>query len=1025
MGWPLAYNDGMQTMTRHAREVIPVGSVVRLVSKPETSGVVIGVNEIGDQLRYTVFHDGTGNSYLADQIEEVLEQDQHRLVTANELHAALTSVLLLDPDTDYLRSRNTGRVDFEPYQYRPVLKLVQADRPRILIADDVGVGKTIEACLIIKELEARRRADSVLIICPRPLVVDEKWRNELKRFDEDFIHLDSKTLRWCLEETAREGVWPSRYRKAIVPYSLLDEGLLTGQKKNGRKGSAGLNDIAEDLNFDLVIVDEAHHIRNRETKAYQCVQRFINGSDAAVMLSATPIQTHSQDLFTLVDLLRNDLVHDRDDFLAMLEPNQHLYSASQAARQAGPDWASIAQAHLDRALATQWGSAVLAVDPRTAELTALLAAAVPDDKVRIRSLRLVEALNTFSEIVTRTRRRDIGEFTTRKPSAPMVEFTGRQAAVYDAVLKLGEQISNARAPEIPTKFLLSTLYRQAASSISGLAPMIEDLFENRLRGAEMASEDEDFALHPDQISAFRSEVRHIQQLAAELVGADDPKAELLRQVIDGKASEPNNKVLVFSTFRHTIAYLEECSTEWGLRVGVMHGGTPDEDRKAIRRRFKLDRSEPEALDVMLCSEVGTEGLDYQFCNTLVNYDIPWNPMRIEQRIGRIDRRGQKSESVAIINLLTVGTIEAEIYARCLSRIGVFNHAIGGSEQILGEVTSAIVDIATNLQLTAEERAAALRQLADNEIARVEEEQRLEDEEADLLGYRGRGFEEDVAEASSEWLSEPKIALLIRRYFDTLQPGRSIALRPGRVARIPLNEDIAKRIATDLDDHGIDAHHLKRKLRRDTVVLRLTTDPDLAEDDDDTELLGAAHPLVRLAARQSFLAEPFTASLSVASDRVAPGSYRIGIYSWTRLGSTNAHTLRLIADDADVEEHACALVAAATDGGSHRGDVDGNASVDERHAALWVAARRQHRQRQNAAAERRVTALRAQKARRVAAIRRQLENTGDESIRGMKEGELRGTEADFDRLIAAQEQTLGRADLTTRLLANVTLEVVAA
>ena len=931
---------------------------------------------------------------------------------------------MLDPNSDYLHARNAGRVDFEPYQYRPVLKLVQSDRPRILIADDVGVGKTIEACLILKELEARKRADSVLVICPRPLVVDDKWRNELKRFDEDFAHLDSKTLRWCLEETLREGVWPSRYRKAILPYSLLDETLLTGRRNGNKSKIASLDDLAGELNFDLVIIDEAHHIRNRETKTYQCVQRFVDSADAVVMLSATPIQTHSQDLFTLVNLLRDDLVLDWDDFLVMLQPNEHLYDASQVARVAAPGWEKSARACIALALQTPWGLDVLSGDPRAVELLALLDQTSCDDLARVQVIRLIESLNTFSEIVTRTRRRDIGEFTTRKPSAPVVDFTDEQQRVYDAVLALGERIASARAPEIPVKFLMSTLYRQAASSISGLAPLIEDLFENRLRGSEMLGEDENYSLTPDQIASFRAEVRTIQRLAEELIGAVDPKIELLRQVVEDKSTEPNNKVLVFSTFRHTIGYLEENCRYWGFRVGIMHGGVPDEDRKSIRRRFKLDRSHPEALDVMLCSEVGTEGLDYQFCNTLVNYDIPWNPMRVEQRIGRIDRRGQTSETAAIINILTRGTIEAEIYDRCLSRIGVFNRAIGGSEQILGEISAAIVDIATNLQLTPTERSAALRQLADNGIARVEEEQRLEDQQADLLGYTGQSFKENVAEASSEWLGDTKLAALVRQYFESIQPGRSIALRPGRVARVPLNPDVASRILSDLDAQKIDAHRLKRRLRRDKAIVNLTTDPELAEDGDDIELLSPSHPFVLLAAKHCSITSSASSTLQVTSDQVPPGIYPIGVYAWTRLGSRDALTFRFIAGQTLVEEHAAKLLSSASQSEQRSVNQEERAMLDERHAALWAEARENHRERQAASIGRRTAALRSQKARRLSAIRRQLETTTHSDIQSMKLGEFKAAEASFDRLIAAQEQAVRRSDLTVRHLANVLLRVVA-
>src|SRR6185437_7020628 len=128
---------------------------------------------------------------------------------------------------------------------------------------------------------------------------------------------------------------------------------------------------------------------------------------------------------------------------------------------------------------------------------------------------------------------------------------------------------------------------------------------------------------------------------------------------------------------------------------LVHGDVPDEERTNLRQRFALPSENSNAIDVMLSSEVGCEGLDFQFCDALVNYDIPWNPMRIEQRIGRIDRYGQASETVAIYNLVTPGTVDFDIYSRCLVRIGIFERAIGGSEAILGE-------IATRLQKVAED-----------------------------------------------------------------------------------------------------------------------------------------------------------------------------------------------------------------------------------------------------------------------------------------------------------------------------------
>src|SRR5690606_32243099 len=122
------------------------------------------------------------------------------------------------------------------------------------------------------------------------------------------------------------------------------------------------------------------------------------------------------------------------------------------------------------------------------------------------------------------------------------------------------------------------------------------------------------------------------------------------------------------------------------RVGLVTGEiTDDKDREFIRNRFRLSKENEEAIDILLSSEVGCEGLDYEFCDRLVNYDIPWNPMRIEQRIGRIDRFGQQAEKIFIFNFITPGTVEERIFFRCFERLGIFQDTLGDLEEVLGEL----------------------------------------------------------------------------------------------------------------------------------------------------------------------------------------------------------------------------------------------------------------------------------------------------------------------------------------------------
>ncbi len=293
--------------TSQSGALFAVGNLVTLRSNPSVVMPIVEVvaATVGEP-RYRVFQNNGLVTYYESQLQAVtsVEPAQTQL-TAEAVHAYLTSLQLLASSTANLYSLRSGRVKFIPYQYRPVLKLIRADRPRLLIADEVGVGKTIEAGLIIKELQARMELSSVLIICPKALVAERKWFVEMKRFEEQFTALDGPLLRHCMQETHLEGEWPDQYSKAIIPFSLFDKDLVFGPDKPNKK-HLGLIKLDPPPKFDLVIVDEAHHIRNSETYLHQGVRYFCDNADAVVFLSATPIQLgtalHSRDTGLPADL---------------------------------------------------------------------------------------------------------------------------------------------------------------------------------------------------------------------------------------------------------------------------------------------------------------------------------------------------------------------------------------------------------------------------------------------------------------------------------------------------------------------------------------------------------------------------------------------------------------------------------------------------------------------------------------------------------------------------------------------------
>ncbi|WP_349643492.1 SNF2-related protein [Arthrobacter sp. zg-Y1219] len=1018
---PMASDSTPAPITAAPSGLVP-GTMVRVKARPELTGVITQADDSGAQLRLTVFHAQMIQTYFESQIE-VVETKSVEYLGAEELKARITAAHVLHPSVNRLYSLNTGRIEYEPYQYRPVMKMIAADRPRLLIADDVGVGKTIEAGLIIKELQARQQLDSILVICPKPLVVENKWRNEMKRFDEDFAHLDSLMLHHCIGEVRAEGRWPTRYRKAILPYSLLNEKLLLGDD-TGRRPRPGLTSLLPPVKFDLVIVDEAHHVRNSETWGHRVVKHLLDSAEAAVLISATPIQTGSEDLRTLLRLLRPDTFVDNQTFDLMREPNAYLANVESAVRLAGNTWQTTALEALTEALQTSWGSRVLRADPRTQEIRDLLDQNHVTDHDRVKALRLAQSLNTFSGLINRTRRRDIGSFTTRKSETFEVDFTPDQAALYGELLDLAGRIATSKGHGQSLDFVLSTLQRQAASCLNGLAPFIEDLLQRKLTPEELSEADvEADELDASLLESFVAEIREIATSAAALT--EDPKLDRLLSYVDEKQQLSNNKLLVFSTFRHTLRYLHSHLVSAGARVGLVHGGISDDDRRDLRARFAKDKREPDAIDILLSSEVGTEGLDYQFCDALVNYDLPWNPMRIEQRIGRIDRRGQQSESVSIKNLIVSGTVDAAIFERCLMRIGVFQRALGGSEAILGELTREIRKIGEDLTLTEPEREARLQQLADNRIGRIQEQEQLEERESALFGLPLKKLDaEGVEQAASPWLAPSQLARLVQRYLLDRGYERADSLFERPVALIRPSKDVRSTLYADAQATAPESGSLwQRWLSRGTdQSRRLTFDPGLA-DSNDVELLSPVHELVRAAAKhqEGFAAETKVA-LQVHSKTVPAGLYPLAVHAWTYLGSRDDFEVAVATTDSALSEEMSRLLIEASDSSA---SVESHAAgeVDERHYMAWTDSRTAHIDRTRGHVENQLASLTTTHHARVQLLEDQIGKASHENIRRMRESELRSLEDDYGTRIKKLEMTIQRSDVTTTLLCSGIVEVV--
>lgn len=1004
--------------SQKATRLIPPGSRVQLIADPSIIGVVTKVVDDLNETRLEVFGgDGRTRTLYVTQVELIPDQEEAPKVRSDDLRAMLTATQLAHPSSRFLYSLFSSRINFVPYQFRPVMKLIHADRPRLLIADEVGVGKTIEAGLIIKELQARKEISSILVICPKALVTERKWAEELKRFDESFEHLDGPALRRCIDETDADGKWPSRYSRVIIPFSLLDERMFMGTDK-GRTHEVGLVDLDHPPKFDLVIVDEAHHVRHADTWRHRNVEFIVNNAEAVVFLTATPIQTHSDDLFTLLRLLRPDVVANRQDFARIGQPNSYLNAAAAAARKAEPKWQGVVAKEIQQAVNTPWGAGVLAADPRLQEISDLLEVqGEGKEEARIRLIRLLEELHTFSGLINRTRRRDIGNFTTRKPEAPSIPMSSPQQLVHDATLELCAQIVAERHGERSVSFLISGLRRQVASSVNGLAPMLRDLVNRRLDSLVEALDDQDdIGLDVEALDPYRLKVDELVALA-ESIGDDDPKFEEMLKILSGKRDLVNPKVLVFTSFRHTLFYLYERLTREGLKVAMVHGNLPDDQRRDQRRRFKLSPKEVGSYDILLSTEVGTEGLDYQFCDTLINYDLPWNPMRIEQRIGRIDRYGQQSETVAIINLITPGTVDADIYERCLTRIGIFEQALGASEAILGEITSGISSIANNLTLTDKERSSQLQQLADNQINIIQEQQRLEQQQSELFGLDVPPNDDRlVQDATSPWLTPNAVAHLVVTYLETIDPGKRLNLQGGRVATLRMSRDHKNILLADLQKLGNKVGSdldWNKWLKSDAQTCLITSSTEQADERRDVILLSPTHPLVRSAAASLKISRTVETALAASTHLLPPGRYPFAVHGWNRLGIRDDYELHVTAATTSIAEAIMRLLQEAeTDLAISSISNLECESIDSAHYGAWADARAAQQDQVLLVANARLASLNTTARAHAQLVEEQLAVSLNPKIRRMRESQLANLEGDFERRRNSLENSAKRGDITS-------------
>ncbi len=758
------YQEWYEASPEKAAPAFAPGDSVRLAGTRETF-TVHKVTPIRDGSVQYRLRDAAGGRRMA--FEEDLEalptsaQDPEDWILrppapADRTALALTLAKLSTPLTDVVYSYQSSRTVFRPYQFRPVLKLMSSDRQRLLIADEVGLGKTIEAGLIWNELEQRthlRRSSGRrggthfrgLVVCPAALVT--KWQNEMRdRFDRQLRVLDKEGMAE-LVELFRSG-------DTSEPFA--------GVVSLERLRRAGQLDELSELQprFDLVIVDEAHYLRNASSRSHAAAALLADWADALIFLSATPLNLGNQDLYNLVHLLDEASFPEPKVFENQLEPNRHLNAVAVGLAEGAadtPDGARSLHSRLMRVPTSAHGR-ITARRPEFGRLRELLRAGAPlSPQQRADARRCIAELNALAGIVNRTRKADTPDRKAlREAEDVSVRWTPQERAFYDGLHAWC--LERAARSGMAAAFAAQMWLRQAASCIPAMQqrlrerfsppPAEEEAAEELLYDSEIVEDSEDasngsrtrLAASPAslarELADQADDLSTLRLLLREL--PVDTKFEQFKNMLHGARTKGMRQAMVFSFFTRTLEYLEERLTP-EFKVRVMHGKTPPAERERIMKDFRAG-----AFDLLLVSEVGSEGLDFEFCNVLVNYDLPWNPMRVEQRIGRLDRFGQQHEKIFIFNMQVPGTIETDIFQRLYTRIGVFRDSIGELEPILRGRLKELHRIVLDPHLSPEQRRRQVDRIAVAQVDREKDLESLNEAQALLTGLDGlliEGFDE--------------------------------------------------------------------------------------------------------------------------------------------------------------------------------------------------------------------------------------------------------------------------------------------
>jgi len=731
---------------------------------------------------YEIFLDGEYKTVPQSDVGEFVASIKS--VSLARLEEHIFADYLRKPISDLLYSFNTNCLNPEPHQYKPLIKFLNSENNRILIADEVGLGKTIEAGMIFKEIDQREELKISLIVVPSSLTY--KWKEELEiRFDEHFRIIKSSEFLDLIDRFDRyTGSVPFNEKIIISYHTLRDERVMKKLR----------NSFFE---VDFLIMDEAHTMRNAGTSTFESGEIITALADHILFLSATPVQNSLSDIFNILSLLDNDYFKDYDYFARMIAPNAVIHKTIAMLR----NHHSIKEINAFLIDKGTFEGELVEVFEALKELDTI------ESEQRIHFINRLIQCDHLSFIINRSKKKDVGLSIPRSARSVIVTITDAEQAYYDSVIEFVKFLN----PSTPQGFITIMPERMAGSS---MIASLESFIAMRKSGKLFIKDIEDLEDYYDDINIRAEAMKYLDSVIEKgiVIGQDDSKFLQFDEIVRDLHSQNIRQMIVFSFFKKTLNYLETKLTALGYKVGKIHGDFTIEERFAKIKEFKKG-----TFDILLSSEVGSEGLDMQFCNVVINYDLPWNPMRVEQRIGRIDRIGQKFDKLHIFNLCISGSIEDRIYNRLYMKLDIFESSIGELEPILGDLQNRL-NIAELIHLTPQEceQRIHLQELA---ITREKIEIAGQTAEVEKLINDDYRFERE----KEQWIGAEKTGYLqtqVRRLFLGFLESQAIGFNELKDGTVKLTTENTKRFIGILKELMSDKRTQNSRYRAERTAIQV-------------------------------------------------------------------------------------------------------------------------------------------------------------------------------------------------------------